>query len=311
MEDKTIEVHVEEMDNKTNTLAVYQQDKAMVDMQIVTAKRYPRKLAQCIENSIALATLSEETAKECMYNLLKGGKMIKGPSVVLAKIMAREFGNMRVENRVVGYDKTHVTCEATAFDLEKNYAIRTTIKKSLLTSLGGRVSEDMAVIIGNAGNAVALRNAVFAVLPKQVVDKVYQAVREKVSGKLSDENALTAAKSKMIEHIRAAYPSYNFTDEEIAGAFGKQSLSHLTKDDVIDFIGIENAIKSGDISVESIFRPSMAQPKPLPKDKSNERLELMIESAKTVSELEKLEKQCTNSALMKKYSDKMKSLKTT
>lgn len=306
MEDKTIEVHVEEMDNKTNTLAVYQQDKAMVDMQIVTAKRYPRKLASCIENSIALATLSEETAKECMYNLLKGGKMIKGPSVVLAKIMAREFGNMRVENRVVGYDKTHVTCEATAFDLEKNYAIRTTIKKSLLTSLGGRVSEDMAVIIGNAGNAVALRNAVFAILPKQVVDKVYTAVREKIAGKLSDENALTAARAKMIEHVKNTYPSYAFTDEEIASAFGKQSISHLTKDDIIDFAGIETAIKSGDISVESVFRPGMAQPKPKPEDKSAERLELMIDSAKTKADLEKLEKNCTTPTLMKKYEEKMK-----
>jgi hypothetical protein len=308
MANDTIEVHVEEMDNKTNTLAVYQQDKAMVDMQIVTAKRYPRKLQSCIENSIVLATLNEETAKSCMYNLLKGGKMIKGPSVVLAKIMAREFGNMRVENRVVGYDKTHVTCEATAFDLEKNYAIRTTIKKSLLSSTG-RVSEDMAVIIGNAGNAVALRNAVFAVLPKQVVDKVYEAVREKIAGKLSDENALVAKRAKMVEHIKNTYPSYAFTDEEIAAAFGKQSISHLGREEIIDFFGIENAIKAGDISVESVFRPSMAQPKPIPKDKSSERLELMIEQAATADDLKKLEKQCTTPSLLRKYEDKMKALK--
>mgnify|MGYP006921310545 CR=1 FL=1 len=308
MANEPIEVHIEEMDNKTNTLAVYQQDKAMVDMQIVTAKRYPRKLTQCIENSIALATMSEETAKSCMYNLMKGGKMIKGPSVVLAKIMAREFGNMRVENRVVGYDKTHVTCEATAFDLEKNYAIRTTIKKSLLSS-SGRVSEDMAVIIGNAGNAVALRNAVFAVLPKQVVDKVYEAVREKIAGKLSDENALTAARAKMVEHIKNTYASYNFTDEEIAKAFGKQSISHLDKENIIDFVGIENAIKSGDISVESVFRPSIAKPKPVPTDKSGERLELLIEQASNEEELKKLEKQCTTPSLLRKYEDKMKSFK--
>lgn len=307
MANDVIEVHVEEMDNKTNTLAVYQQDKAMVDMQIVTAKRYPRKLQSCIENSIVLATINEETAKACMYNLLKGGKMIKGPSVVLAKIMAREFGNMRVENRVVGYDKTHVTCEATAFDLEKNYAIRTTIKKSLLSS-SGRVSEDMAVIIGNAGNAVALRNAVFAVLPKQVVDKVYEAVREKIAGKLSDENVLATRRGKMVEHIKNTYPSYAFTDEEIAAAFGKQSISHLDKDDIVDFVGIENAIKSGDISVESVFRPSMAQPKPVPKDKSGERLELMIEQAATPDDLKKLEKQCTTPSLLRKYEEKMKAL---
>lgn len=245
-----------------------------------------------------------------MYSLMKGGKMIKGPSVVLAKIMAREFGNMRVENRVVGYDKTHVTCESTAFDLEKNYAIRTTIKKSLLTSSGARVSEDMAVIIGNAGNAVALRNAVFAVLPKQIVDKVYKAVREKITGKLSDENALTAARAKMVEYVKTTYPSYNITDEEIAAVFGKQSISHITKEDVIDFAGIENSLKSGDMSVESVFRPHMAQPKPIPKDKSNERLELMIQSAKTKADLEKLEKNCTTSSLMKLYETKLKTFTT-
>lgn len=302
MDGEYIEITSDEIDVKTNAMAVYQQDRALVDMQIVTAKKYPRDLARCIENCVTLCTLDEDTAKSCNYTIVKG-RAISGPSVVLAKIMAREFGNMRVENRVVGYDKTHVTCEATCFDLQKNYAIRTTIKKSLLTSSGSRVSEDMCVITGNAGNAIALRNAIFAVLPKQAIDKVYTAVREKMKGKLSAPNELIAARTKTIDYFKTTYQYMNLTDQEICMAVGRQTIEHLTAEDVIALRGLETSLRDGDMTVESAFRQS--SPRPNPRDKSEERLETMIANAKTKIDLEKLKDKCTTPTTMQAYDKKM------
>ena len=43
------------------------QERASIDLQIATAKQYPRSLAQFTENSVAYATIDEETAESCIY----------------------------------------------------------------------------------------------------------------------------------------------------------------------------------------------------------------------------------------------------
>src|SRR3972149_11533333 len=91
---------------------IYQQDKAAIDMQISTAKAYPRNITKATNNAIAIVSMDVETAKTCTYSVPRGGKAITGPSVHLAKILAQVWGNLRVDAKVVGIDKTQVTSEA-------------------------------------------------------------------------------------------------------------------------------------------------------------------------------------------------------
>lgn len=44
-------------------------ERANVDSQVATAKQYPRDIARCVNNSIAMATIDYETAKSCGYAL--------------------------------------------------------------------------------------------------------------------------------------------------------------------------------------------------------------------------------------------------
>src|SRR5687768_13694267 len=83
---------------------IYQQDKAAIDMQISTAKAYPRNIKRSTENAIAIVTIDAETAKTCTYSVPRGGKPITGPSVHLAKILAQVWGNLRIEAKVVSID---------------------------------------------------------------------------------------------------------------------------------------------------------------------------------------------------------------
>ncbi len=73
---------------------VYQQDKASIDIQISTAKAFPRNIKRATDNAIAIATLDVDTAKTCTYSVPRGGKAITGPSVHLAKILAQQWGNL-------------------------------------------------------------------------------------------------------------------------------------------------------------------------------------------------------------------------
>lgn len=292
-----------------NNLQVYQQDKAIIDMQIATARKYPRNLKRCIDNAITMVTMDVEIAKSCTYALNKGGTAISGPSVNLAKILAQQFGNMRIENRVVGYDDTHVICEGVCFDLETNFAVRTQVRKSIIGSTGTKYKDDMIVTTGNALNAIALRNAVFAVISPEIVKKVYNAAKEKITGKVKDESELVAKRTAVFNGLKQQYAQYALTDEEICKSVNKKVIEHVTLDDIFLLIGFENALKTTETSFESIFRPTAGRFIAIPQDKSEERLIMLMRAAKTKAALEVLKKECNTPDTMKVYDEMFAKLK--
>ena len=52
------------------------QERAAIDIQVTTAKRFPRNLRRVLENSVVIATMSKETAETCRYAKPVGGKTI-------------------------------------------------------------------------------------------------------------------------------------------------------------------------------------------------------------------------------------------
>ena len=81
------------MENNETTLQVVTPDalslitKAEIDVQISTAKAFPRSLTMFIQKATSMATLTEEIAASCSYALPRGGKNLEGPSVRLAEIV--------------------------------------------------------------------------------------------------------------------------------------------------------------------------------------------------------------------------------
>lgn len=232
-------------------ISVYEaQDRAMIDMQIATAKRFPRNVQRAVNNSIAIITLDVATAQTCNYSVPRGGKSISGPSVHLAKILAQNWGNMRIEAKVVATDEKHVTSQAVAFDLETNLAIKVEVKRSISGKFG-RYNDDMITVTGNAGNSIALRNAILAVIPKGIVDKCYNTAKQMITGDVSDETKLIAKRKQVVDALK---DTFSVTEKEILAAVGKQSINHVTPDDIITLIGIGQAIRDGDSTVEQAFK---------------------------------------------------------
>jgi len=279
---------------------VYQQDVAQIDSQVATARKYPRNLRKLTDNAIAIVTIDKETAASCNYAVPRGGKSITGPTIHLAKILAQQYGNMRVEAKVVDVGEKHVTSQAVAWDLETNLAVKVEVKRSIVTKEGKRFSDDLVVVTGNAANSIAMRNAVFAVVPRAIVDKVYKTAIEMVRGDLSDEKKLIAKRKEVVD---ALIQTYNVKEEEILAAVGRVSLLHVTADDILVLIGIGQAIKDGDTTVDEAFRKAKSRPiPPSSEQKELERIKIMIKDAKDLKALGKLEKQCQgNDELMELY----------
>ena len=87
----------------------------------------------------------------------------------------------------------------------------------------------MITVTGNAANAIALRNAILAVIPRAIVDKCYNAAKSKITGDVSDKTKLLAKRKLVFNGLR---DSFEVTEKEILAAIGKQSLDHVTGDDL-------------------------------------------------------------------------------
>ena len=83
-EEKEIPVGMEDLAGG-GTLSVL--SRAEIDVQITTAKRYPRSVTAFRREAEEMATLDEETAGSMFYVLPRAGKNIEGPSVRLAEIV--------------------------------------------------------------------------------------------------------------------------------------------------------------------------------------------------------------------------------
>lgn len=239
--------------------------RAEFDIQIATAKRFPRNLARVKENAIAIITMDKATAEQCRYALPRGGKTLSGPSVHLARIIVQQYGNIRVDSRVKQITDKQIISEAVCFDLETNYAVKVEVrrsimqnesvwddekKKSIRTGKMIRMNDDMITVTGNASNSIAFRNAVFSVIPKGITDVCYNTAMEMITGDLSDEAKLVKKRNEVVSKMKT---SYNITEEQILTAIGLRSINQIKAEQIADLISIGQAIKDGDTTVEMAF----------------------------------------------------------
>lgn len=252
MESQNPNYEVMQVQQDQNIIQIDAVERANVDSQVATAKQYPRDLARSINNSIAMATMDYNTAQSCGYALPRGGKPITGPSVHLAKLIVSNWGNIRAEAKVVQITDKQVISRGTCWDLENNVATAFEVRRSIVGKGGKRFTDDMITVTGNAANSIAYRNAVFSVIPKAVVDKVYQAAQHFITGDLSDEEKIVARRKKCIDYFK---DEYGITEDEVVMLCGKQTVNQIKAEQIALLLGITQSLKDGDTTVEELMKP--------------------------------------------------------
>lgn len=227
-------------------------ERANVDSQVAIAKRYPRDIRRSIDNSVVMAIMNQETAQSCSYALPRGGKPITGPSVHLAKIIVSNWGNMRTEAKVVQITDKQVISRGTCWDLETNVASAFEVRRSIIGKNGQRFSDDMITVTGNAANSIAYRNAVFAVIPKAITDRVYYAAQKFITGDLSDSDKLLKVRTGVMNNFKN---NYGITEEEVVKMCGKQTVNQIGADEISMLMGTIQALKDGDTTVDELMKP--------------------------------------------------------
>lgn len=237
--------------------------RAEVDMQITTAKRYPRQLAKVKSDMLSFATLDEETAQSCFYSLPRGGKNIQGPSIRMAEIAVACYGNLRAGTRIIETvtkgDAPHVVLQAVCHDLEKNTAITIEKRRRIVgkKSKNGQIDEDDINLAANAGSAIAFRDAVFKVVPGALIRPVYEQAKRVAIG---DAKTLEDRRAKAIE----AFGKMGVAQDRVLAVIEKASVDEVTIADLETLIGLHTAIKDGQTTIDESFPATANKNKPKP-----------------------------------------------
>jgi len=222
------------------------QMRGEVDIQIATAKRFPRSLVTFKKTAMEMATLDEETAESCLYALPRGGKTIDGPSARLAEVIASAYGHMRIEGRVISVDDKYVTARGMAWDIQNNVATAVEVKRRITDKNGKRFNDDMIGVASNAAVSIGARNAVLKAIPKAYWQPIYLACRQIVAG---DSQTLSARRDAML----AYFLKLSVTNDRVFTALAVKGVEDITLDHLVTLKGVASAIKNGEVTVEGAF----------------------------------------------------------
>lgn len=234
-------------------------ERANVDMQINTAKRFPRSLAAVKNRMLDLVTLDQETAESCFYKLSRSGKSIEGPSIRLAEIAASSFGNVRYGARVIGNDGKKITAQGFAHDLETNVYCAVEVSRRITNRDGVTYSDDMQIVTGNAACAIALRNAMFKVVPFALVKPVYERAKQAAVG---DIKTLAERRTRMVKQFAAM----GIDEKRVFAAVEKNGIDEIGLTELETLIGLYNAVKDGEQKIDEAFPQTISGPTGLKKE---------------------------------------------
>jgi len=225
--------------------------RADYDVAIATAKRYPmhgdaRGIERFQAEAIALATSSKEVAEACLYTLPRADGVIEGSSVRLAEIAASCFGNIRAASRIIEIGREEVRAQGVCHDLERNVYISTEIGRRITTKDGRRFSADMIGVTANAAASIAIRTAIFKVIPAALVEPIYKAARKAAVGDIA-----TLAIRR--PHALRKFALMGVTTERVLARLGRQAISEITAEDLTTLAGFYNAIQAHETTPDEAF----------------------------------------------------------
>ena len=219
------------------------------ELQIRTAKQYPRNIGGAVEQAKQLCTMTAEVAQDCVYSLPRGGETLTGPSVRFAEILLSVWGNSRAITRVTHMDSEYIYASADFIDLELNNAIRIERRRRIVNKSGNLFNADMIQTTGNAASSIALRQAILQGIPSGYWQTVYDHVQQSIMG---DIKTLSATRQKVLQ----ALSKYGVTAELVCAHLKVESVDQINQQHITILYGIGNALKAGDMTAETLAQDS-------------------------------------------------------
>lgn len=224
---------------------------AEVHAQIMAARQLPRDI-QAARRSIVDSCGIAEFAAKAFYRYPRGGQTVTGPSVHMARELARCWGNIDYGIKELSRDDEHGQSEMIAFawDMESNVRNSNVfIVPHKRDKRGGpEALVDMRDIYENNANngARRVRQAIFSVLPPWYTEMALAAAHK--------TNADGGGKplQERIADMLTAFRSIDVSETDIARKLDRVS-AKWTGDDVAQLGVVYASIQRGEVSKDEEF----------------------------------------------------------
>ena len=237
-EDELIEV--------ADTGALEALNRSEHDIKVTTAKKYPRSMRRFKNSALEMATMSEDVAGSCIYAIPRAGKSIEGPSVRLAEILGTSYGNMSYGSRIVACDKQWITAQGVCYDYENNVSACIEVRRRITDKGGKTFNDDMIQVTGRAACAIALREAIFKIVPRALWNEIYEQARTTSIGK---GLTMQVQRDKCMSWWKKAGAS----EAQVLQFLSRRGIEEVTIDDLVTLRGLVTTMKDEGKSVDEIL----------------------------------------------------------
>ena len=191
-------------------------------------------------------------AERAFFRYNRAGSQITGPSVHLARELARCWGNMRYGIVELRRDDTKGESEMHAFaeDLQTNTRATTTfiVKHLRDTKQGVKALTDQRDLYENNANngARRLREQIFAILPKWFTEDAQERCRATL-----EKGGDKPLPQRIADMVRA-FEGFGVADDQLERKIGREQ-AKWNAHDVAALTVVGRSIKNGETSVEDEF----------------------------------------------------------
>ena len=198
-------------------------------------------------------------AEGARYLFPRGGTPITGPSVKLAREMARCWGNLRYGVRQVAMDADTVHIKGWAWDLETNAYCESEAKfNKLIPRKDNQTGEtrwiepnerDLREMVGRHG-AICYRNAILQLMPPDYIEDCLMYSRKTLEKAAKGE--IEEDRDRVVRSLAAAFGYYGVTPPILETHLG-HPLAQINAEEVATLKEIYVAIKDGQTTVHESF----------------------------------------------------------
>lgn len=249
---------IELQDVQSGEIATIAREQSEIQSAIITAKKFPRNEASAFVK-MSKSLERPRLAEAALYSFPRGGRAIEGPSVDLARELARCWGNIRFGLRIVAIEDLSVHIKGYAYDVEANNYIEAEDKFSKLVQRRNKATgitewvqpdeRDLRELVNRKG-AILVRNCILQVVPSDLVDDAIKKAKE--TCQKSDAGELETSREDTIKRLSVAFDKLGVSIDMLNKYFG-HDIAQINAAQLAELKRIWKALSDGQITRESIF----------------------------------------------------------
>jgi len=250
------------LSNDTKELATIQKTPSMVSAEaqrsakeveamMFVAKQFPRNENDAFKK-IMQSCERTSLAEKALYAYPKGGTLVKGVSIHLAKTMARSWGNLDFGIKELSQENGESIVQAYCWDMETNTREQKifSVKHTRDTKAKGKItltdSRDIYELVANMG-ARRLRACILGVIPSDIVEEAQTACNRTL-----EKGGNGKPLKDRVREMLVAFEKIGVSEKLIEKRLG-HSVNAIMEKHLVDLRAIYIAVTTGEGRREQFF----------------------------------------------------------